>query len=395
MLFIYKILFAIVLFFYLGISKLVLFFVTQPKKPKSILFLTAFFPGNAGYHWRAKEWFAPLEAQGYKADIVHAIEKDEFYKYKVSNLSLFHIKYLNKRFWQVIQSRKYEKVIVRRELLLYNEYGNLFLEKLLLKIHPNAILDFDDDIAFSKGEPREITSLYGKILAENGNKFTESLKLYNRFMVGSKYLKDYVLLRNTELNASQISVIPTCVNYESFVPKVYDTSKEIISFGWVGGNHNLFLLDSIIKPLNKISKKHHIELIVIAGKDYKNEEAQFSIINKKWSLETEIEDIKLMDIGLMPLLNTNRDKGKAGFKLIQYMGLGVVSIASNITVNGEIVDDKINGFLVDENWETVIEEVIGKKENFGLIGSLARQKIMEHYSFKANTTKYLNFIQSF
>ena len=36
-------------------------------------------------------------------------------------------------------------VIVRREILLYNDYGNLFFEKWMRKVHKNLLLDVDDD----------------------------------------------------------------------------------------------------------------------------------------------------------------------------------------------------------------------------------------------------------
>jgi len=387
---VYKIVLFIQVCFYIALAFIVKLFVKKnSKKEKTILFLPAFFPENAGYHWRVQKWADVLQENGYSVTIKQANYKDDYYKLLGINHSLLLIKFLNKRFWHVLSSRKYNKVIVRRELLPFNEYGNLFLEKLLLKIHPDAILDFDDDIAFSKGEPREIKSLYGKILGENGNKFTESLNMYSNFFVGSNYLKNYVL--NINPNA-QIEVIPTCVDYEKYAPKVYDASKKEIVFGWVGSNSNLFLLDSIIDSLNTISKNNTISLLVISGKDYKNSKAAFPIVNIPWSLESEIEDIKKMDIGLMPLLNTKRDKGKAGFKLIQYMGLGIASIASNVTVNGEIVDDHINGFLVDEDWTIVLEDVISKKQNFEEIGRLARKKINDYYSFNSNLPKYLNLV---
>ena len=225
---------------------------------------------------------------------------------------------------------------------------------------------------------------------ENGSKFTDSLKLYNWFFVGSEYLKNYVIKKNNE---AKVEVIPTCVDYEKYEPKVYNLQKEEIVFGWIGGNHNLNLLDIIIAPLNKIAEKHKISLLVISGIEYNNERANFNIINKQWSLETEIEDIKLIDIGLMPLKNTKEDKGKAGFKLIQYMGLGVVSIASAVTVNRDIIDNEINGFLVyDDQWELVIEKCIQNHLKFEHYGHEARKKILKSYSFIANFDDYKNFL---
>ena len=48
----------------------------------------------------------------------------------------------------------------------------------------------------------------------------------------------------------------------------------------------------------------------------------------------------------MPLENTYIGKGKCGFKLIQYMGLGIVSVASAITSNKEQRSEAPAGHLV-------------------------------------------------
>jgi len=388
----FKIALLLILHFYKTLSIILPFFVKNSKKEKnSIYYFSIFFPENAGYHWRVKKWADLLEQKRYNVFICQATNKKEFYGLLAINRTLFLIKYLHRRFWQVIASRKYETVIVRRELLFQNDYGNLFLEKLLLKIHPNTILDFDDDIAYAKKEPRKIDNFYAKVLQENGNKFLESITMYKRFFVGSNYLKKYVLEKNP---SAKIEVIPTCVDYEKYEAKKYDLDKEEIVFGWVGGNHNLFLLENIIEPLNKIAEKHKISLLVISGRKYKNEKARFNIVNKQWSLETEIVDIKRMDIGLMPLLNTPRDKGKAGFKLIQYMGLGIVSVASAVTVNCDIVDDNKNGFLVfEDDWSGVLSKVIEQKDEFSGIGKKAMSKIQNNYSFNSNLSQILSLLK--
>lgn len=364
------------------------------NKLKHILYLENFPIENAGYQYRAYKWKKKLEEKGYFVTIKTIdSSKKAFDNHLKTNLDFFLIKSMWKRLFQIIGSIRYERVVVRRELLLYNDYGNLFLEKFLLKLHPNAVLDFDDDIAFAKQEPRKITNLYGRMLFENGAKFTETIQLYQHFFVGSNYLKNYVLKRNNKVDEKNILVLPTCVDYDKYEPKVYKNDKDIITFGWIGGNHNLFLLDNIIEPLNAISKQFSIELLVISGRKYSNKKATFNIKNKQWSMVTQIDDLKKIDIGLMPLLDTNRDKGKAGFKLIQYMGLGIVSIASAVTVNKDIVDDNVNSFLVYNNeWEPVFKKVLKKQAMFSEIGKQARKQIINHYSFNGNICNVENLL---
>ena len=363
------------------------------QKP-SVIWLEPFPPENAGYHWRAYQWCSILKDKGFVGVIKNAISEKEFESFWERRYGLF-IKFMLKRLIHCFNSLRYHSVIVRREILFFNDYGNLFMEKLLLAIHPNVILDFDDDIAASKREPREIKSWFGRLMLENGNKFNDSLRLYKRFIVASNYLKQKVIHEYPSIDPENVLVMPTCVDYDRHEPKIYDINKPVITFGWIGGNQNQPYLHEIIPALNSIAKDYSIDLIVISGKSFKAE-TDFPVINLPWSLETEVDDLKSIDIGLMPLPLNDRTRGKGGFKLIQYMGLGIVSVASAITINREIIEDERSGFLVEPGgrWYDKLLEIVQKRDTFKAIGKNARESILKNYTFKANKEKYISFLRS-
>jgi len=370
-------------------------FIRKNFYRKNILFLEVFPVDNSGYQYRAKKWAELLNKNGFHCEVLTLIEeKSEFDKaIKGKNLSRFFIYSIRKRFKQCLYARNFETVIVRRELLLFNDYGNLFMEKFLLKIHLNVILDFDDDIAAAKNNPRKITSLYGKLLLEDGNKFNNSLRLYRRFIVASDYLKQRVLEENPTLPPENICVIPTCVDYDHYPPKQYPLKLDKITFGWIGGDHNYYLLDTLLPIFNHLSKDFDFELNVIGGEPYVRD-TNFQLNFIPWSLETEVEELLKIDVGLMPLDQSTESKGKGGFKLIQYMGLGIVSVASAVTINREIVDDESNSFLIynDTAWEKILGKLLDREYNFQSIGLAARNKVNSNYTFKANKKQYINFI---
>ncbi len=364
---------------------------------KSVLFFENFPIENAGYQYRAKKWADIFNENDFNAVVWTTIKsKQKFEKLLASDMFWFFVRGLFVRTFQVVFSLKFETVIVRRELLHYNDYGNLFLDKLLLTIHPNVILDFDDDIAAAKNQPKIITSIYGKIMLENGNKFKDSLRLYERFVVGSNYLKECVQIENSTLLENSILVIPTCVDYDNFPRKDYSLiSNKAIAFGWIGSNDNLQLLEKIVPDLNKLSKLYPIKLIVISGKKF-NPQVDFPIENLTWSYEREKESLMKIDIGLMPLNNTEVAKGKCGFKLIQYMGMGIVSVASGITANKEIIKNELCSYIVSPekgDWYDTFVKAIDNKGEFETIGKRAYQRIAENYSFKANMGNYFLFLQ--
>ena len=358
------------------------------KNPRSLLYLAAFFPANAGYRYRVEKWAEIWRARDMQVDIKTVFEKQDFERLLSRNGITLYTCPLWKRTLQVLGSWRYDRVIVRRELLLFNDYGNLFLEKLLLTIHPSAILDIDDDLAASKKEPRKI-GIFGRIMREHPEKFTSSLSHYQSMITGSAYLKEKVLRINPK---ARVEIIPTCVDYEKYEPKEYELHTKTISFGWIGGTYNLHLIEKILPALEELGREFPVKLIIISGKAL-SLNSDIEIINRKWSLETQIEDLKSIDIGLMPLPDNEISRGKCGFKLIQYMGLGIVSVASAITANKEIIDHGENGFLVTNgDWIALIREVIAQRKRWPQIGRKARQKVKDHYSFSANTPAYFNLL---
>jgi glycosyltransferase involved in cell wall biosynthesis len=140
-----------------------------------------------------------------------------------------------------------------------------------------------------------------------------------------------------------------------------------------------------------------LELLIVSGKPYHHPEAKFPIQNASWSLKSERELLRKMTIGIMPLRDSEMERGKCGFKLIQYMGMGIVSIASAVGVNNNIIKHGKNGFLVDKNsaWEEVFDEAIAAAAKYQAIGEAARHTIAEKYSFKAHRSAYLHFIQTY
>ena len=393
---IYNIYLFFAIYFYRLLAAVLSVVLRKKCATDGILFLENFPFENAGYQYRAFKWKLEFEKKGLRCEVVTIFtDKDEFDR-QFDNVPRLLISAMRRRFRHCLYARRFSAVVVRRELLQFNDYGNLFMENFLLRIHPNVILDFDDDISASKREPREISSLYGKLLGENGNKFNDSLRLYKRFVVGSEYLKRKVLDNNKNIDSNAVVVIPTCVDYANFSPKEYGKTKDEVILGWIGGNHNLHYLDMLVEPLNKLAKDFRFKLLVVAGTDYANESAEYVIENRRWSLDAEKDTIRSFDIGLMPIEDNSVGRGKCGFKLLQYMGLGVVGVATDVTINGEIISDGTNGFLVNpdnSDWYEVLKKVLSLQDKYSSIGASARRTVEEQYSFCANVERYIEFIE--
>jgi len=366
--------------------------VEPPGNPDRLLFLAAFWPGNAGYEYRVARWLRVLEDAGFHVDVDCVFDHERFWTWVRDNDPQLYLYPARHRLRLLLASRDYGSVIVCREVLLWNDYGWLFLERLLLAMHPNAILDIDDDLGAAKGEPRPV-GRFGRLLGEHPSKFSASLRLYPKVIAGSRYLANLARESGPQLSPEDVTVIPTCLDYEDEVPKRYGEREGSLVFGWIGGTGNLEQLDLIVPALERVAEDTPLKLLVISGRDY--EAGSIEVENIPWDMATHIDHLRRIDIGVMPLHDTPAGRGKCGFKLLQYMGVGVVSIATALTVNREIVEDGVNGFLVEPggDWEAAIRTVVAAESRFPEIGSAARATVLSRYSFAAHARTYVDFVR--
>ena len=150
---------------------------------------------------------------------------------------------------------------------------------------------------------------------------------------------------------------------------------------------NLGYLDIIEDVLQDLAREHDIKMLVTTGRDYALEGVE--VENEYWVIEREIEYLRAADIGLMPLKDTARARGKCAFKALQYMAVGVPPIVSPVGMNTEVIEDGVDGFLADtpEEWREKLTLLITDAALRRRMGAAARKKIQRAYSHDANYPK--------
>ena len=115
----------------------------------------------------------------------------------------------------------------------------------------------------------------------------------------------------------------------------------------------------------------------------------------KWNKKTEISDLAEINIGVMPLENTIWAQGKCGFKGLQYMALQIPSVMSNVGVNNEIIEDKVNGFIckTNDDWYHVLSSLMSDAKLRTEIGQKGQKTVKNNYSVEANKHKYISLFQ--
>jgi glycosyltransferase involved in cell wall biosynthesis len=112
-----------------------------------------------------------------------------------------------------------------------------------------------------------------------------------------------------------------------------------------------------------------------------------------WSEESEVASVQQFDIGIMPLVDSPWERGKCGYKLIQYMACGVPVVASPVGVNREIVVSDKNGLFADSvgEWDKALRTLLNADPDVRKrMGGAGRARVVERYSVQSQASRFLN-----
>jgi len=97
----------------------------------------------------------------------------------------------------------------------------------------------------------------------------------------------------------------------------------------------------------------------------------------------------------MPLPEDDWAKGKCGFKVLQYMALGIPTVASPVGVNTQIIEHGYNGLLADtaEAWYEGLAALISRADLRKNLGEQSRKKIEAFYSVSASADSFVSLFE--
>lgn len=357
---------------------------------KKVLIICPYPTGLApSQRFRFEQYLSHLKKNGFHA-VIEPFFSDKAY------LALYRSRKILPKIRAIIESylrrlalllhaSSFDLVFIHRES---TPAGPPFVEWFLAKILKTKIIyDFDDAIWLTdKTDESQLEKLF-----RWRRKVRAICKWSYRVSCGNDYLGSYARKYN-----SRITIIPTTIDTND-VHKIAASSRSQsnkIIIGWTGSHSTLKYLQMIMPVLKSLETKYkNIETLVIADRNPHLPLESFTF--RPWHKASEISDLAMIDIGIMPLPDDEWTRGKCGFKALQYLALEIPAVVSHVGVNSVIIHHGKDGFLCDnlQDWFICLEKLILDRDLRKQMGTYGRQQVMCHYSVEANADKFLSLFQ--
>lgn len=205
---------------------------------------------------------------------------------------------------------------------------------------------------------------------------------------------DYIAERARRAGACIVELLPSVVDLDRYPktprPRPIDGPFTV---GWIGSPSTQHFLALLEEPLTRLSAGGEVALRAIGAGEAPIMGVE--VTTPPWSQESETELLASCDVGVMPLIDGPFERGKCGYKLIQYMGCHLPVVASPVGVNRRIVDDGINGYLAGDSDEwlralSALQEDASLRQRMGREG---RSRVAASYDLRVTSPRLVDILR--
>ena len=335
-----------------------------------VLGLALYGPKAASHRIRLAQYRPGLLDSGIDLE-VHSLLDDTYLVRRSQGVSPGYFRLLSKYLERVVllTSRcDFDLVLIHCELL---PLLPAWVEACLIKTP--YIYDFDDAwyLRYRVGRFKWLAPFYG-------SKLDTVIKNATAVTAGSSYLASYAARLS-----KNVTVLPSVVNTHLFSCHREQIKNGVFTLGWIGSSSTEEYLSILVTPLAMLGEEARLRFVVIGGRAPAI--ANVEVLELPWDADREVDLIRTLDVGLMPLPDNDWTRGKCAFKLVQYMACGLPVIASRVGANMELVTEEC-GFLVEtvQEWLDSLRWMRDHSIERQEMGIRARARVLEAYSLEKN-----------
>lgn len=279
-----------------------------------------------------------------------------------------------RRLGRLMRHKKFDLLWIEYELFPWLPG---WLESLMMSNGTPCLVDYDDAI-FHRYD-RHSNPWVRRML---GHKIDAVMRQASTVVVGNEYLRDHAI----QAGARRVEVLPTSIDLARYVSPM-PVHNALLTIGWIGSPSTTRYLHQVHEALAEVCAHNQARVVLIGASELGW--VNIPHVIQPWSEDSEVVQLSGFDVGIMPLEDSPWERGKCGYKLIQYMACGRPVIASPVGVNTRIVEHGINGYLAEtpRDW---VQALTALKSNADLrqqMGTAGRAKVERDYTVQVNAPR--------
>ncbi len=339
--------------------------------------IAAFVPNilgtSPGQRIRIETWAQHLQDFGWAVDFYpfedHSLN-EVFYTSghtlkKASRLASCYMRQMR----SILDKPSCDLILIYREASLI---GPAILERLARRLQVPIIYDIDDPLFLPYHSP---TNGWFSLLKFSRKTHT-LFSISDHIVSINRIIGDYAAKYNP-----YVTVVPNFLDTQYFCP--LEKPKQEPRIGWIGSLSTMPNLASIAQPISQLQRETGVPVRIIGVG-----QANLPGVNvevKQWSAATEVADLQECTVGLVPLNDLNWNPWKFFLKTVQYMAVGLPVVARRMGSNCEIIEDGVNGFLVEteREWYDRLRLLTTDAELHLRMSKEARKTAVEKFSIQA------------
>lgn len=287
-----------------------------------------------------------------------------------------------KRLAVLIRSASFDLLWVEKELL---PWLPAWLEDLFRPSRIPYVVDYDDAVFHRYDMHR--SALVRTLL---GRKIDGVMRHAALVIAGNQYLAE----RATNARAPRVECLPSVVDVSQYAI-TEPGDHPVFRIGWIGSPVTAPYLDLVREAAGRLHQESPVSMILIgAGNAQPFPNVPTEVL--PWSEAIELNLSQRFDVGIMPLQDGPFERGKCGYKLIQYMASGLPLVASPVGVNREIVEPEVNGYLAvsPEDWLAAFRHLRASVLTRTTMGQAGRRKAEQKYNLQGTAPRLFNLLSS-
>ena len=260
-----------------------------------------------------------------------------------------------------------------------------WIELPLLGRSTRLVVDYDDAVFHRYDAHR--SSLVRSLL---GRKIDGVMRRAELVTAGNEYLAQ----RARAAGSGCVEWLPTVIDLQRYQPAPERVEADVVTVGWIGSPATADYLRDVAPALAPLQAAGSIRCVAIGARPDQVAGTPFQAI--EWTEDTEVARLQQLDVGIMPLPDAQWERGKCGYKLIQYMACGLPVVASPVGVNTDIVAPGVNGFLASgpEQWTEAVRALATDGGLRRRMGDEGRRQVEQTYSVQAQSQRLVAMFNS-